>query len=114
MNQPDRICLDCGMRSIGTSTCPKCDANLDQQTDGSVRSIDIAHQGETQRQALGKLQAEIEDISTNPAQFLRLIVGSGVIREAALAELAFYHRRQQIVSFEPDRNNPGAIMVRLK
>ncbi len=102
------------MLVVDTSHCPKCDADLDQQHDGSTRKVDIAHNRETQREALSKLQKEISNVRFGTAQYLRLVVGSGVIREAALAELHFYQSRRQIVSFDEEPGNRGAILIRLK
>lgn len=94
--------------------CPKCDSQLDAQHDGSTRQVDIAHHRETEREAMAKLQQEITTAGFHPAQYLRLVVGSGVIRDAALAELHYYQHRHQIVSYEQEAGNRGAILIKLK
>lgn len=110
----ERECLDCGMLVYGTAICPKCDSDLDRQHDGSTRTVDIAHNRETRDEAISKLKREIDSAPFQTAQFLRLVVGSGLIREVALAELHYFESRRQIVSFQPEPGNRGAIVVRLK
>lgn len=115
MKGSTRECLDCGMRvPLDQPRCPKCDAMLDQQHDGSVWTLDIAHHGERVEQALAKLHGALEDIRMDRARDLRLIVGAGLIREAVYAELAFLERRGDIVGHAPEPNNRGAIIVRVK
>ena len=47
-----RVCLSCGMTLSETvKVCPKCDSELDNQTDGSIITVDIAHNGEKPHQA---------------------------------------------------------------
>jgi len=109
-----RECLDCGMVVGDGSICPKCDADLDRQHDGSTRVVDIAHHGETVDEAMAKLRREIHEAHLRPAQFLRLVIGTGLIREAALAELSFFERRRSIVGFRQEEGNRGAARIRLK
>lgn len=109
-----RECLDCGMAVVDAHICPKCDSNLDAQHDGSVRKVDIAHNRETRAEAMRKLGEEIESARFRPAQFLRLVVGSGLIRDEALAELEYYERRRMIKGYRTEGANRGAILVRLK
>ena len=94
--------------------CPKCDNRLDEQTDGSTVTVDIAHNGERVREALDKLHACIKASKKDVIQNLRLVVGSGLIREEALLTLHALARRKVIVEFEQEPGNPGAILVRLK
>jgi hypothetical protein len=94
--------------------CPKCDNRLDQQTDGSTTTIDIAHHGERVRDALKKLDAEIKLTKRGVAAYIRIVVGSGAIREAVLGRLMDLEYRKLIVSHEIERGNAGAILVRLK
>ena len=76
------ICLDCGMSfSDNTQVCPKCDNALDLQHDGSTITVDIAHDGERVTEALRKIQSEIDLARKDVASSIRLIVGSGLIRD---------------------------------
>ncbi|MDZ7686745.1 MAG: Smr/MutS family protein [Gammaproteobacteria bacterium] len=102
------------MRVDGGAICPKCDADLDRQHDGSTRVVDIAHHGETVEEAMAALRREIDGAHLRPAQFLRLVVGTGLIGEAALAELSFHEGRRNIGGFRQEPGNRGAILVRLK
>jgi len=108
-------CLACGMRvDDSVRHCPKCDNDLSLQHDGSTITVDIAHQGERVHEALQKVQAEIDRASKGTAQRLRLIVGSGRIREEVLLELGTLKFRGDIRDFESESANPGAVLVRLK
>lgn len=110
-----RTCLNCGMSlPASDSICPKCDENLDEQTDGSTFSVDIAHQGERLREALAKLARALDEARLTPARDLRVVVGTGAIREAVLAELAFLERRGDISSHAPEPGNAGSVLVRIK
>lgn len=97
-----------------TRHCPKCDNRLDQQTDGSTTTIDIAHHGERVRDALRKLDAEIKLTKRGVAAHLRIVVGSGAIREAVLARLMDLEYRKVIISHGLEEGNAGAILVKLK
>ena len=94
--------------------CPKCDSDLRKQTDGSAHTIDIAHHRETAAEAVGKLQAAIRDHRTSLTRTLRVIVGQGLIREAAAAALTSLRAERAIRSWAFEKGNPGAIVVRLK
>ncbi len=108
-------CLNCGMLvHDGVRRCPKCDNPLDRQTDGSTVTIDIAHQGERVHEALRELETAIKETRRGMAKNLRVIIGSGAIRDAVIARVADYERRQVIISHQLEGNNAGAIIVRLK
>ncbi|MCZ6501641.1 MAG: hypothetical protein O6945_03905 [Gammaproteobacteria bacterium] len=108
-------CLNCGMHvSEQIRRCPKCDNHLDQQTDGSTVTIDIAHHGEKVRDALRKLEAHIKETKCGVAQYLKIIVGTGAIRDAALARIMDYERRRVIITHRLEGDNAGAILVTLK
>lgn len=110
-----KICLDCGMSiDEGISRCPKCDNFLDSQHDGSITTIDIAHEGETVDEALCKMLAEVEAARNGVELYLRLIVGSGVIRDEVLAALRGLQADGDVKSFEVESSNAGAIKLRLK
>lgn len=94
--------------------CPKCDNRIDLQTDGSTVTIDIAHNGERVRDALSKLKSAIKQTRSGVAQNLRVIVGTGVIREEAMTELIAMEHRKTIKTFDLEGNNSGAILIRLK
>jgi hypothetical protein len=94
--------------------CPKCDNQLDRQTDGSTVTIDIAHHGERVSDALRKLERDIKEAKKGVAANLRLIVGSGAIRDAVLARLMDYESRGVIITHRLEGENAGAILVVLK
>jgi hypothetical protein len=94
--------------------CPKCDNQLDKQTDGSTVTVDIAHQGERVRDALQKLSQELNAAKSGVARNLRVIVGTGVIREEVMYQLQDLEFRGAIVRFDIEGANGGAILVRLK
>jgi hypothetical protein len=108
-------CLVCGMStSEEMRFCPKCDNPLDLQHDGSTITVDIAHQGERVSEALQKMHAEINSAKKGVAMRLRLVVGSGLIREEVLLALRDLKFRGDIVEFDSETNNAGAVLVRLK
>ena len=109
------VCLDCGMQVPGDiRRCPKCDNQLDKQTDGSTVTTDIAHHGERVRDALRKLERDIKETKKGVAANIRLIVGSGSIRDAVLARLMDYEHRGVIITHRLEGENAGAILVVLK
>lgn len=110
-----KTCLECGMSVDETmSHCPKCDNALDLQHDGSTITVDIAHHGERVSEALSKMQVEIDLAKQGVAMNLRLIVGSGLIREEVLLALRDSEFRGDIISFKAEPHNTGAVLVRLK
>ncbi|MFT5843778.1 MAG: hypothetical protein ACI80L_002579 [Pseudohongiellaceae bacterium] len=110
-----QICLDCGM-SVDEAMlyCPKCDNALNLQHDGSTVTVDIAHQGERVSEALQKMQSEIDLARKGVAKCIRLVVGSGLIRDEVLLVLRDLRFRGDIMGFEPEAFNAGAVIVRLK
>ena len=109
------MCLQCGMSiKFHVNICPKCDNNLERQTDGSTITIDIAHKGERVHEALEKMEDAIAMAKKGTAQFLNLIVGGGVIRKDVLHFLVAIERRREIKSFKQDNQNAGIIIVKLK
>jgi site-specific recombinase len=94
--------------------CPKCDDQLDRQSTGVVLNVDIAHQGERVHEALAKLSHWCGVADQERAAGLRLIVGSGLIREAILAELRFRQLSGEITHYAQDGQNQGAIIVSLR
>ncbi len=94
--------------------CPKCDNQLDEQTDGSTVTVDIAHNGERVHEALRKMHDHVEAANRGVAQYIRFVVGSGVIKEEAMMSLESLERRKIIVHQEFEPGNGGAILVKLK
>ena len=94
--------------------CPKCDNHLDEQTDGSTVTVDIAHNGERVHEALRKMHDQIEAANRGVAQYIRFIVGSGIIKEEAMMSLGDLVRRKVIVRQGLEPGNSGAILVKLK
>lgn len=108
-------CMQCGMTlHQGRVNCPKCDDLLDAQTDGSIMTVDIAHDRETVRDAVTKLNQILDEVDKARGAGARLIVGTGRIREAVSAELATYLHRKDILSFDYEGQNEGAILVMLR
>ncbi len=111
----DHTCLDCGMRvAAKMQHCPKCDNDLSTQHDGSTITVDIAHQGERVSEALRKMQREVDLARKGVAMRIRLIVGSGLIREEVMFALRDLEYRGEIVSFDLEQRNPGAVLINLK
>ena len=109
------ICLQCGMGFSGhTRHCPKCDNALDQQHDGSTITVDIAHGGERVRDALRKMQSEIDLARKGVTMNIRLVVGSGLIRDEVQLALLDLQFRGDIKDFDLDPANAGAVLVKLK
>ena len=94
--------------------CPKCDNDLSTQHDGSTITVDIAHQGERVSEALRKMQCEVDLARKGVAMRIRLIVGSGLIREEVMFALRDLEYRGEIVSFDLEQKNPGAVLINLK
>lgn len=110
-----RECLDCGFLSGPSERyCPKCDAELRAQTDGSVWTVDIAHHHETVRQALAKLEQEIDRQLHEYTHAIRFVVGSGLIRDAARQRLQQLVSNGRIRGFDQDFNNAGAFVAELR
>lgn len=109
------ICLDCGMSvDDDMDYCPKCDNALNLQHDGSTITVDIAHQGERVSEALEKMQSEIDLARKGVSKCIRLVVGSGLIRDEVLLVLRDLKFRGDVIGFESEPNNAGAVLVRLK
>jgi hypothetical protein len=119
-----RQCLACGMRVPALRfdfdavppqlRCPKCDASLYLQGDGSCLTRDIAHSHETVLKALDKLDATLLSAWQGYCSTVRLIVGGGLIREQVLGQLQHRLGRGQIRAFREESPNKGAILVTLR
>ena len=99
---------------VRTVQCPKCDNNLELQTDGSTLALDISHNRESVYEALKKMEEAIDLAKKSSTQFLKLIVGGGLIREEVSLALIAVERRLEIKSFQRDNRNAGVIIVQLK
>lgn len=111
----DLECLECGMEVPKTlSNCPKCDANLHAQSSGRVVQLDIAHNAETIPMALGKLERAVQEAQQCRARALRLVVGRGLIRDEVLRQLSWLQHSGQLLSYDYDGANTGAILVTLR
>ena len=60
------------------------------------------------------MQSEIDLARKGVAMCIRLIVGSGLIRDGVLLALYDLKFRGDIRDFEPEPFNAGAVLVRLK
>jgi len=119
-----RQCLHCGMRVAALRFgleevppvlhCPKCDASLYLQGDGSCLTRDIAHQHETVARALDKLDETLLNAWQGYGSTLRLIVGGGLIREQVLGQLHFCRQQGRILGYREESPNKGAILVTLR
>jgi len=77
-------------------------------------TIDIAHHGQTVETALEALSAAIATHRQGATQFLRVIVGGGRIRLAALKRLTAMQSRGTVVRFGHEEKNQGSVIVVLK
>ena len=110
-----RRCQECGFPADDdVRRCPKCDALLRTQTDGSSATIDVAHRQETVAEALRKLRFAIQRHRSGLTRSLRVVVGQGIIRDAVADELAALRRSRKIAGWDFEKRNPGSIVVRLK
>lgn len=110
-----RECLNCGMQiAVAMRACPKCDADLAAQTDGSVLHQDIAHHHETVPLALQKMDRVLEEGRAGHASAVRLVVGRGLIREEVMRQLTWKMMKGEILAFDHDAGNTGAILVTLR
>ena len=108
-------CLECGfLPDCQMQYCPKCDADLETQTDGSTHTIDIAHHGETVDQALAKLKNSLSILQMEYPQYLRVIVGRGKIAEEVLGYVEYLKRIGQIIRYEAGGENRGVVILQLK
>ena len=98
----------------GQKECPKCDEILSAQSDGSTLTFDIAHQGERVGEAVLKLENILVELQSGNTTYLRLIVGSGLIRDEVNTILGTLLHRKEILGFDQDGRNSGAIVVHLK
>ena len=60
------------------------------------------------------MQGEIDLARQDVVMRIRLVVGSGMIRDEAMLYLRDIELRGEIKDFDLERNNAGAILVRLK
>jgi len=120
----DRECLHCGMYTDAVRItleqippdvhCPKCDASVYLQHDGSCLTRDIAHHHETVVRAMAKLDTMIIDGWRGYSRHLRIIVGGGLIREQVLGQLHYYQGQGLLVDYREENPNRGAIVVQLR
>ena len=115
MSSDGRQCLSCGMVvDEGASTCPKCDAILGKQADGSIQTIDIAHHEETVEEATQKLNRAIDRHLRSQTTSLRVIVGHGRIHDGVQPVLNTLRARRRIREYKYEKGNRGAFLVKLK
>ena len=111
-----RECLQCGfiVEEPKITDCPKCDATLGKQTDGSIRTVDIAHHQETVSEAIDKLRKAVNRHRKDLTQSLHVIVGGGTIREEIISTLNQMKARRLIKDYGPEKKNRGTYILRLK
>ncbi len=110
-----RECLECGfLATAAMRDCPKCDSVLSEQTDGSVWTTDVAHNRETVRQALNKVEKTLNQHLREHTQSVRFVVGSGLIRDAVRQRLGQLKAAGKIKRFEFEGRNEGAIVAHLR
>jgi len=100
--------------TVSAVRCPKCDSLISKQTDGSTIQFDIAHHGETVREAMANLERWLYEARQDLPRFVRVIVGTGRIREEALGWLRDAEYRGDILSVETTESNRGQILVQIK
>jgi len=94
-------------------SCSKCDTPLFDVSDGSTRTIDIAHQRETVPQAIAKMHEALEYAwQFTYAGNLRLIVGGGLIRDTVLGELHYLAGRGILLAYHEE--NRGAVLLKIR
>lgn len=94
--------------------CPKCDSELAVQTDGTVLHADIAHQRETIPVAMGKLQQALDEARSGHARAIRLVVGRGLIRDETNRHLSWLKHSGEVIDYDHDDGNTGAIVIRIR
>ena len=100
--------------SVASTHCPKCDADLHLQTDGSVLHVDIAHNHETIKVALEKLERILAEARSGHTRAVRVVVGHGMIREEVLLQLSWLQRAGEILVFDHEGSNTGAILITVR
>lgn len=110
-----RECRECSFQvPEGESHCPKCDADLLAQSDGTIYTIDVAHRRETVEQAIRKLESAVKAHRGRWTHSLRVIVGRGKIGREVRDHLSRMRANREILGFETEERNPGSLIVRLK
>jgi hypothetical protein len=119
-----RECLLCGMPARvsrlhpedlpPSRICLKCDSDLYSQSDASVITRDIAHQQESVKQALAKLDACLVEAWEGYARSLRLVLGGGLIRREVLGQLEYLQSLGVVLEYSEDSPNRGAVLVRIR
>ena len=109
------LCQFCGMSLFNTSKpCPKCDSDLEDQYRSTTLTVDVAHNKETVKRAIGKLYQVIERNQIMKHRQIRIIVGSKKIREEVVNELEALKRGKAIFDFGMDGKNSGAFLIRME
>ena len=93
--------------------CPKCDFGVTEQNRKQIFTQDIAHQRQTLAQASAEFYSVLETARNNNFGYVRLIVGGGRIKQEIGALLETEKWRGNIQSFELERPNTGAYLVKL-
>ncbi|MCJ8330256.1 MAG: Smr/MutS family protein [Lentisphaeria bacterium] len=106
----NRECYECGfVASKNASHCAKCDSPLREFPEDTILVVDIAHNGETVKEALDKLKKEIDK---SPASSELLIIhGQGEIANSVLSHLEFLKSTRVIHNFTPE--NAGAVLIEI-
>jgi hypothetical protein len=97
-----------------TLACPKCDANVYLQHDGTLLTGDVAHRRETIGRALEKLDELLLEGWRGYYKGVRIVVGGGSIREEVRAQLRHYAGRGIVREHRDESANPGAIVAILR
>lgn len=77
-------------------------------------TVDVAHGGQTKDEALEQLRSALLDSARAHNQFLRVIVGTGLISEAVYIRLVHLKRSGRIKTFDYEGSNRGSIIVRVR
>lgn len=117
-----RQCPTCGFpldRNASPSVCPKCDEDLIRAKARRPLVVDLAHRGETATDALAKLERALSECLWHGHPALKIIHGHGSsgapsrIKPIILNALN-QHARRLGATLEPDGNNPGAHILRMR
>ena len=110
-----RECQECSfIVPDNTRYCPKCDAELYEQNDGSRITLDIAHDGQNIDEAADLMRNAITTARRSLTKEIRLITGTGMIRDHIQQYLRGLKNAKKIKSFNYDGANKGATIVRVK
>lgn len=107
-------CGNCGMAAEGGAPrCPKCDFPRHGENSSRTVTVDIAHTGQTLKEAELLLIEAIDSASRERYGWLRVITGRGLINRETPTMLETAQWQGKIRGYELEEHNPGAFLIRL-